>query len=72
VASAVVAVVVAPTGSDFLFRAWVLPSAIAAAVVTLIVPILLVRRRTPPLWGVLSGVLPRSPRASAARSGVAT
>ena len=72
VASAVVAVVVAPTGSDFLFRAWVLPSAIAAAVVTLIVPILLVRRRTPPLWGVLSGVLPGSPRASAARSGVAT
>ncbi|HEX8762046.1 MAG TPA: polyprenol phosphomannose-dependent alpha 1,6 mannosyltransferase MptB [Pseudonocardiaceae bacterium] len=72
VASAVVAVVVAPTGSDFLFRAWVLPSAIAAAVVTLIVPILLIRRRTPPLWGVLSGVLPGSPRASAARSGVAT
>jgi alpha-1,6-mannosyltransferase len=71
-ASAVVAVVVAPTGSDFLFRAWVLPSAIAAAVVTLIVPILLVRRRTPPLWGVLSGMLPGSPRGSAARSGVAT
>lgn len=72
VASAVVAVVVAPTGSDFLFRAWVLPSAIAAAVVTLIVPVLLVRRRTPPLWGVLSGMLPGSPRGSAVRSGVAT
>jgi alpha-1,6-mannosyltransferase len=72
VASAVLAVVVAPTGSDFLFRAWVLPSAIAAAVVTLIVPVLLVRRRTPPLWGVLSGVLRGSPRASAPRSGVAT
>jgi alpha-1,6-mannosyltransferase len=49
VTSAVLAVVVAPTGSDFLFRAWVVPSAIAAAAVTLIVPMLLVRGRTPPL-----------------------
>jgi alpha-1,6-mannosyltransferase len=53
VASAVLAVVVAPTGSDFLFRAWVLPSAITAAAVTLIVPMLLVRGRTPPLWGAI-------------------
>ncbi|MDQ4094184.1 MAG: polyprenol phosphomannose-dependent alpha 1,6 mannosyltransferase MptB [Actinomycetota bacterium] len=72
VVSAVVAVVVAPTGSDFLFRTWVLPSAIAAALATLIVPILLVRRHTPPLSGVLSGILRGSPRASAPRPGVAT
>ena len=62
--SALLAVVVAPTGSDFLFRAWVLPTAIAAAAVTLVVPLLLVRGRTPPLWGAL--------RASAPGSGVAT
>ncbi len=54
-ASALLAVVVAPTGSDFLFRAWVVPSAIAAAAVTLVVPMLIVRRRTPPLFGVLRG-----------------
>jgi alpha-1,6-mannosyltransferase len=53
VASAVLAVVVAPTGSDFMFRAWVLPWAIAAAVVTLIVPLLLVRGRTPSLSAAL-------------------
>ncbi len=52
-ASAVLAVVVAPTGSDFLFRAWVVPSAIAAAAITLIVPILLIRGRTPPLSATL-------------------
>ena len=59
VACTVLAVVVAPTGSDFLFRAWVLPSAIAAAAITLVVPILLVRGRTPPLWAVLRGGAPR-------------
>lgn len=64
VACTVLAVAVAPTGSDFLFRAWVLPSAIAAAAVSLIVPMLVIRRRTPPLTGVL--------RASAARSAGAT
>ncbi|MGH3547180.1 MAG: polyprenol phosphomannose-dependent alpha 1,6 mannosyltransferase MptB [Pseudonocardiaceae bacterium] len=53
VVSAVLAVVVAPTGSDFLFRAWVVPSAIAAAAITLIVPMLLIRGRTPPLSGAL-------------------
>lgn len=64
VACTVLAVAVAPTGSDFLFRAWVLPSAIAAAAVSLIVPMLVIRRRTPPLTGVL--------RVSAARSAGAT
>jgi alpha-1,6-mannosyltransferase len=52
-ASAVLALVVAPTGSDFLFRAWVVPSAIAAAAVSLIVPLLLVRGRTPSLSAAL-------------------
>jgi alpha-1,6-mannosyltransferase len=47
------ALVVAPTGSDFMFRAWVLPSAIAAAAATLIAPLLLVRGRTPGLSAVL-------------------
>ncbi len=56
VASAALAVLVAPTGSDFLFRAWVLPAAIAAAAVTVVIPLLLVRTRTPPLSGLLRGV----------------
>ncbi|MGH3793446.1 MAG: polyprenol phosphomannose-dependent alpha 1,6 mannosyltransferase MptB [Pseudonocardiaceae bacterium] len=47
-ASMVLALLVAPTGSDFLFRAWVLPSAIVAAAITVVVPLLLVRGRTPP------------------------
>ncbi|MBV9144085.1 MAG: polyprenol phosphomannose-dependent alpha 1,6 mannosyltransferase MptB [Pseudonocardiales bacterium] len=68
VVCAVLAVVVAPTGSDFLFRAWVLPSAIAAAAVTLVVPVALVRGRTPPLWGAFSGVR----EASVPQSGGAT
>ncbi|MBV9160588.1 MAG: polyprenol phosphomannose-dependent alpha 1,6 mannosyltransferase MptB [Pseudonocardiales bacterium] len=78
VASAVLAVVVAPTGSDFLFRAWVLPSAIAAAAVTLVVPMLVVRGRTPPLSGAFSGALAASGslsealRASAPHAGGAT
>ncbi|MGH3836944.1 MAG: polyprenol phosphomannose-dependent alpha 1,6 mannosyltransferase MptB [Pseudonocardiaceae bacterium] len=52
-ASAWLAVMVGPTGSDFLFRAWVVPTAIATALVTLVVPLLLVRNRTPPLFDVL-------------------
>lgn len=52
-ASAVLAIMVAPTGSDFLFRAWVVPSAMAAAAITLIVPLLLIRGRAPPLSAVL-------------------
>jgi alpha-1,6-mannosyltransferase len=60
VASAWLAVVVAPTGSDFLFRAWVVPSAIAAAAVTLIVPMLLVRGRTPPLFATVRASTPGS------------
>jgi alpha-1,6-mannosyltransferase len=52
-ASVLLAVVVAPTGSDFLFRAWVVPTAIVAAAVTLVVPLLLVRGRTPPLSATL-------------------
>lgn len=67
-ACAALAVVVAPTGSDFLFRAWVLPSAIAAAAVTLVVPMLLVHGRTPPLSETFSGAL----EASAPRFGGAT
>ncbi|MGH3919259.1 MAG: polyprenol phosphomannose-dependent alpha 1,6 mannosyltransferase MptB, partial [Pseudonocardiaceae bacterium] len=54
--SALLALAVGPTGSDFLFRAWVVPAAIVAAVVTLVVPLLLVRGRTPPLFGVLRSV----------------
>jgi alpha-1,6-mannosyltransferase len=60
-ASAVLAVVVAPTGSDFLFRAWVVPSAIAAAAITLIVPMLLLRGRTPPLLAALRASPKRTP-----------
>jgi alpha-1,6-mannosyltransferase len=56
-ACAVLAVVVAPTGADFAFRAWVVPSAIAAAAVTLVIPLLLVRGRTPPLWRAFSGAV---------------
>lgn len=58
-ACAVLAVVVAPTGSDFLFRAWVLPSAIVAAAATLVVPLLVVRGRTPPLSGALRAAVGR-------------
>jgi alpha-1,6-mannosyltransferase len=47
------AVVVAPTGSDFSFRAWVLPSAITAAALSLLVLLLLLRGRTPPLRAAL-------------------
>jgi alpha-1,6-mannosyltransferase len=53
VACAGLAVVVAPTGADFAFRAWVLPSAMAAAAVSLAVPLLMSRGSTPPLLGVL-------------------
>lgn len=55
------AVAVAPTGSDFSFRAWVLPSAITAAALSLLVLLLVVRGRTPPLRAAL--------RASAATPG---
>ncbi|HET9257757.1 MAG TPA: polyprenol phosphomannose-dependent alpha 1,6 mannosyltransferase MptB [Pseudonocardiaceae bacterium] len=64
VACTVLAVMVAPTGADFMFRAWVVPSAITAAAVALVVPLLVVRGRIPPLSAVL--------RASAVRSGGAT
>ncbi len=53
VACTVLGLVVAPTGSDFLFRAWVLPSAIALAAASLVVPMLVIRGRTPPLSGAL-------------------
>ncbi|MGH3977703.1 MAG: polyprenol phosphomannose-dependent alpha 1,6 mannosyltransferase MptB [Pseudonocardiaceae bacterium] len=53
VASTVLAVVVAPTGADFLFRAWVIPSAIGAALLALVVPLLVVRGRTPSATVVL-------------------
>jgi alpha-1,6-mannosyltransferase len=64
VACAGLAVVVAPTGADFAFRAWMLPSAMAAAAVSLIVPLLMIRRSTPPLFGVLRVSAPRSPGAT--------
>jgi alpha-1,6-mannosyltransferase len=59
-ACAGLAVVVAPTGADFLFRAWVLPAAMAAAAVSLVVPLLMIRGNTPPLFGVLRASAPRS------------
>lgn len=49
VASTVLALLVAPTGSDFLFRAWVVPTAIVAGAILLVVPLLVVRGRTPAL-----------------------
>jgi alpha-1,6-mannosyltransferase len=78
VASAVLAVLVTPTGSDFLFRAWVVPAAIAAAAVTVVVPLLLVRGRTPPLSVTLwvspyRSLAPHvAAEAGTPRSGVAT
>ncbi len=59
VACAVLAIVVAPTGSDFLFRSWVLPSALVAATATLVLPLLVVRGRTPPLLAVLRAAVGR-------------
>jgi alpha-1,6-mannosyltransferase len=53
VASAVLALLVAPTGSDFLFRAWVVPTAIVTGAIILAVPLLLVRGRVPALSAVL-------------------
>ncbi len=60
-ASAVLALLVAPTGSDFLFRAWVVPTAIVAAAIILVVPLLVVRGRTPPLATVLRMSHPQHP-----------
>lgn len=48
VACAVVAVLVAPTGAGFDFRAWVVPAAIIAALLALAVVLLLVRGKVPP------------------------
>jgi alpha-1,6-mannosyltransferase len=45
--SAIVALLVPPTGADFAFRAYQLPMAIAAGVVILFVPLYLVRQRIP-------------------------
>lgn len=53
IASAFLAVVVAPTGSGFEFRGWVILTAVAAALVVLLVPLLLVRSRVPPATAVL-------------------
>ncbi|MQA15118.1 MAG: hypothetical protein GEV09_13385 [Pseudonocardiaceae bacterium] len=52
-ASAFLALVVAPTGAGFEFRAWVIPTAIAAALIALLVPLLAVRGRTPSTTAVL-------------------
>ncbi|MGH4024255.1 MAG: polyprenol phosphomannose-dependent alpha 1,6 mannosyltransferase MptB [Pseudonocardiaceae bacterium] len=49
VASTVLALLVAPTGSDFLFRAWVVPTAIVAGAILLVIPLLVVHGRTPAL-----------------------
>ena len=59
IGSTFLAVVVAPTGADFLFRAWVVPIAIVAALIALVVPLLVVRGRTPSALAVL-GVPARS------------
>ncbi|MGH3855314.1 MAG: polyprenol phosphomannose-dependent alpha 1,6 mannosyltransferase MptB [Pseudonocardiaceae bacterium] len=77
VACAVLAVMVAPTGSDFMFRDWVLPAAITAAAISLVVPIMLVRGRTPALFsGTFSGTFSAASfgtlQASGRRSGSAT
>ncbi len=78
VASTVLALLVAPTGSDFMFRAWVVPTAIVAAAISLVVPLLLVRGRTPALSETLrinhqrTSGQPASTRAGAPGSGVAT
>ncbi len=53
VASAFLAVVVAPTGAGFEFRSWVIFQTIAAALVVLLVPLLAVRGRVPPATAVL-------------------
>lgn len=53
IGSVVLAVVVTPTGADFLFRAWVIPVAIVTALIALVVPLLVVRGRTPPVLAVL-------------------
>ncbi|MBO0816259.1 MAG: hypothetical protein J2P30_14095, partial [Actinobacteria bacterium] len=45
--SAIVALLVPPTGSDFAFRAFQLPMAIIAGAVILFVPLYLVRHRIP-------------------------
>ena len=59
IGSIVLAVVVTPTGADFQFRAWVIPTAIVAALIALVVPLLVVRGRTPSALAVL-GVPDRS------------
>lgn len=46
-ASAIVALMVAPTGADFTFRAYQLPMAILAGAVMLFIPLYLVRHRIP-------------------------
>ncbi|MPZ65955.1 MAG: hypothetical protein GEU83_10700 [Pseudonocardiaceae bacterium] len=53
IASAFLAVVVAPTGAGFEFRGWVIFTAVAAALVVLLVPLLLVRNRVPSATAVL-------------------
>jgi alpha-1,6-mannosyltransferase len=69
-ASTALAVLVSPTGADFLFRAWVVPTAIIAAAITLVVPLLVVRGRTPPLDAAFRiGQPPRPQRSPAARAG---
>jgi alpha-1,6-mannosyltransferase len=45
--SAIVALLVPPTGADFAFRAYQLPMAIAAGAVILFVPLYLIRHRIP-------------------------
>lgn len=60
--SAVLAVVVAPTGAGFLFRAWVLPAAIVAGLLALLVPLALVCGRTPAVTAVFRRTPPGSLR----------
>ena len=69
-ASTVLALLVAPTGADFLFRAWVVPTAIVAGAVLLVVPLLVVRGRTPALAETLGIGREQDPgRFTSARAG---
>jgi len=53
IGSTFLAVVVSPTGADFHFRAWVILSAVVAALVALVVLVVVVRGRTPSALAVL-------------------
>lgn len=78
IASSVVALLVAPTGADFNFRAWVPPATVIGAILAMLIPLLLVRRRTPQLSATLrlgrhpAATPNASAQADAPRPGAAT